>query len=256
MSKPVGYAVLLAALLACVTALPAAAQSRDALEQAFIMENSLLERESDRYAVARQKDREALERLVQLAVEMDQALFDAGVPVSELRALDGELNVARETAMERLRATAELRSSIFRSLDRLDHLGGEIEMSEDRSLVETDDLSGIWQIEAYTSFAGTFGLMKLELNGAVVSGTYRLSNGKQGSVKGNLVGDKLSLTRVDTELGDDLWIEAVFDREAGRLEGNWKAKIMGTGRPDHGEWTAVKVSRDEARGTAEELGIR
>jgi len=256
MSKRGGYAVMLAALLTCATALPAAAQSREALEQSFHMEHSLLERESERYAVAREKDRQALERLVQLALEMDGALFDAGIQVSELRDLDGELNVARETAMERLRATAELRSNIFSNLDRLDHLGSEIELLEDRSLVRTSDLGGVWEIDASTAFDGAFGLMKLSMQGTQITGTYRMSTGRQGSLRGSLVGDKISLTRSDSELGDDLQIEGVLDGNSGEITGTWKSKFLGTGRPEFGDWSARKISPGEAREVAEDLGVQ
>lgn len=240
-------------VFACGIALPVAGQTRDALESAFYLEDSLLEQESERYARAREKDRQAMQRLMELAEQMEQALFDENVSVSELRSLEGELNVARETAMERLRASSELRTNIYRNLDRLDHLGHEIELLEDRSLIQLDSLDGVWEIEAYTPFAGTFGLMKLSMSGTAIQGTYRLSNGHQGSLRGTLVGKVVKLTRSDSEFGDDMQIEGIFDSEGGEITGTWKSKVFGAGRPELGDWTARKISSDEARDMTEEL---
>ncbi len=240
-------------LLACTIALPATGQTRDALESSFHLENSLLEKESDRYARARDLDRQALQRLMELAEQMDQALFDENYPVSDLRSLEGDLSVARETAMERLRASSELRTNIYGSLDRLDHLGQELELINDRSLVQTERLDGVWEIDAATAFAGAFGLMKLTMNGTVINGTYRMSSGTQGSLHGTLVGDAVKLTRTDAEYGDDLWIDGTFDGTSGEITGTWKSKLIGTGRPEYGEWSARKISPDQARDVAEEL---
>lgn len=249
-SQRIGVVVV---LLTCCIALPVAGQTRDALESSFHMENSLLEKESDRYARARDLDRQALQRLVELTDQMDQALFDENYPVSDLRSLEGELNVARETAMERLRASSEVRTNIYRNLDRLDHLGQEIELLEDRSLVQTERLDGVWEIDASTAFDGAFGLMKLTMNGTQIQGTYRMSTGRQGSLQGSLVGDQVKLTRTDTELGNDLWIDGTLDVVNGEITGTWKSKLIGTGRPEYGEWSARKISPDQAKEVAEEL---
>lgn len=244
---------LLFLLLACCIAPPAAGQSLDALESSFHLENSMLQQESERYSRARDLDRQALQRLVELADQMDDALFDAEVPVSDLRTLEGDLNVARETAMERLRASAGVRTNIYRHLDRLDHLGQEIELIEDHSLVQTGQLDGVWEIDAGTAFSGNYGLMKLTMNGTIIKGTYRMSTGNQGTLAGSLVGDEIKLTRVDAEYGNDLWINGTYDRDKGEISGTWKSKLIGTGRPEYGEWSAVKISPDKAREVLETL---
>jgi len=253
MNKVITTVGFLLILFACTLAMPVAGQSREALESSFYLEDSLLEQESERYARSREKDRQAMQRLVELAEQMDQALVDENVPVSELRTLEGDLNVARETAMERLRASSELRTNIYRNLDRLDHLGHEIEKLKDRSLIQLDRVDGVWEIEAHTSFAGAFGLMKLSMSGTTIQGTYRLSNGHQGSIRGTLVGDVVTLTRSDSEFGDDMQIEGTFDSVGGEITGTWKSKVFGAGRPEYGEWEARKISSDEARDVAEEL---
>ena len=248
--QKVGFVVI---LLACGMALPVAGQSLEALQSSFHLENSMLERESERYARARDLDRQALQRLLELVEQMDQALFDESVPVSDLRMLEGDLNVARETAMERLRASSDVRTNIYDHLDRLDHLGQEIELVDDRSLVQTERLGGVWEIEASTAFSGNYGLMKLTMSGTIVKGTYRMSSGNQGSIAGSLVGDELRLTRVDSEYGNDLQIVGTYDRDSGKISGTWQSKLIGTGRPENGEWSAVKISPDEAREVADKL---
>jgi hypothetical protein len=244
---------MLSLLLVCGLPQPAAGQSLDALQSSFHLENSMLQQESERYSRARELDRQALQRLVELANQMDDALFDAQVPVSDLRTLEGDLNVARETAMERLRASAEVRTDIYRHLDRLGHLGQEIELIEDHSLVQTGELDGVWEIDASNVFSGNYGLMKLTMSGTIIKGTYRMSTGNQGTLAGSLVGDEIKMTRVDSEYGNDIWINGTFDRDKGEIGGTWTAKMIGTGRPEYGEWSAVKISPDEAREVVETL---
>jgi hypothetical protein len=250
LNQRIGFVVI---LLACGMALPVAGQSLDSLQSSFHLENSMLERESERYARARDLDRQALQRLLELVEQMDQALFDEQVPVSDLRSLEGDLNVARETAMERLRASSEVRTNIYDHLDRLDHLGQEIELLGDRTLVQTERLDGVWEIDASTAFSGAYGLMKLTMNGTVIHGTYRMSTGAQGTLFGSLVNDEVKLSRIDSQYGNDIWINGTYDRDKGEISGTWNSKIIGDGRPGYGEWSAVKISPDEAREVAEKL---
>ena len=250
LNQRIGFVVI---LLVCGMALPVAGQSLDSLQSSFHLENSMLERESERYARARDLDRQALQRLLEFVEQMDQALFDEQVPVSDLRSLEGNLNVARETAMERLRASSEVRTNIYEHLDRLDHLGQEIELLGDHTLVQTERLDGVWEIDASNAFTGAYGLMKLTMNGTVINGTYRMSTGAQGTLGGSLVNDDVKLSRIDSQYGNDIWINGTYDRDKGEISGTWKSKLIGTGRPEYGEWSAVKISPDEAREVADKL---
>jgi hypothetical protein len=255
---PVFLLVLGVALAAAV---PTFAEGLDALESAFVREHLRLEQVSQRYFAARDRDREALEALDQLCVRMDQALIDENVPIDELQALEEQLGIARETAMERLRTSSQHRRKIIGHLDDLEQLGQKIEQQKDyatveldpalveldQALMELDDLGGVWEVEGSTAFDAAFGLMKLDVNGATVKGTYRMSTGTHGSLHGTIINDGVRLQRVDTEHGNDLVLEGTIDRAGGEMSGTWQSKILGTGRPENGEWSARKLSPSEVQ---------
>jgi len=66
---------------------------------------------------------------------------------------------------------------------------------------------------------------------AQVSGPYRLSNGRQGSLQGTLYGDRLRLQAIDAA--------------SGQIEGRWTAMDLSSGLPSTGDWLADKDSSQE-----------
>lgn len=253
--------VILAWGMVLAFAVPSFAQSLDALESAFVREHLRLDQESQRYFTARERDREALESLEQLCVRMDQALIDENVPIEELQSLEEQLGIARETAMERLRTSSRHRRKIIGHLDDLLQLGQEIEQQQnqaqvelnpvlaelDQAMAELDEMGGIWEIEGNDAFEAVFGLMRLDVDGTTVKGTYRMSSGAHGSLHGTIINDAVRLQRIDTEYGNDIVLQGSIDRDGARMSGTWQDKILGTGRPENGEWSARKLSPDEVQ---------
>ncbi len=220
------------------------------LEASFVVEARLLDADLARYARARVQEGEARRRLEAEERTLDAALEDQAVPVEELRRAEERLAAARETAYARSREVAELRRQLYGRMERLEELGSQIERQRNRELVETARLDGLWRLEI--SPDSEFGLANLRQRGTEVSGTYRLSNGDQGSLRGTLVERRIVLERVDARRGFDATLDGEFDQETGEITGQWTAVDVTGGRPGGGTWSARKLSPAEEEG----LGLR
>ena len=88
--------------------------------------------------------------------------------------------------------------------------------------MRTEKLDGRWRIELAPS--SEVGLLDLRLDGTLVTGAYRLSNGEQGSVRGTYANHRLELERVDTVRGVDMTLSGVHDPETGEISGTWEAR--------------------------------
>lgn len=248
-TRTLGRASLTTALLALVTvsgspSLSAASTSR-VFELTFTLEARLLDAGLERYTVARQREDEARVELQQLGETMDGALANREVSLDRLRNLDEELASAREAAMARSKESAQLRRRIFAQMERLEELGRQIQRQRDRTLVVTEDLDGFWLIEITDHGSG---LLELRLDGTLVSGTYRLDNGAQGSVRGTYTNHRLMLDRIDTLHGFESTLEGEHDTESGELRGTWQAQEISDGRSAYGDWAARKLAPGEDGG--------
>ncbi len=238
------YLILSSMVSILLLAAPAVGELVEVLETAFTLEARLLDAESQRYTAARRGEIEAFEELGRLGGRLDAAIADKTVDVAQLRRLEAEVAELRATALARSKQVAEQRQRLYARLDRLEELGAEIERQRHRGLVRTAELDGLWRIEAADA-DGTFGILKLDSQGTLVSGHYRMSNGAQGSVRGTLVQGKLEIERIDAVRGHDMTLDGHFDAAAGELHGEWHAKELSGGAPTWGEWTARKLSPEE-----------
>lgn len=232
--------VLLAASLAS-----AAGGLLEVLEAAFVVEARLLDAELERYAEARRGEQSTQRRMENQSRRLDDALGDQSVSVEALRDLETDLATARETAFTAARESAALRARIYERMDRLAELGREIERARNRSLVETSQLDGLWRVEVSPS--GEFGVAKFEVEGTLVTGTYRLSNGSQGSVRGTFADGRVELERIDSKTGLDAALTGVLNAATGEIAGEWTAVDVSGGRQAGGEWSGRKLSAAEER---------
>lgn len=237
-------ASLFAALLALLTLLgcPAilcAGPSTDALEQIFALEARLLDLLTDQYGEARDQEQEKARDLRQLHEAMDSALANRDATLDRLRQLNMDLVSASELAVARSRAATELRQRILAQLQRLEELGRRIRLQRDQNLVETEDLSGYWLIEIDDHGSG---LLQLRLDGTLVSGSYRLDSGAQGSVRGIYTNHRLQLDRIDTVYGFESTLDGTHDIGTGELRGYWQAQDVSDGRSGYGDWRARKLA--------------
>jgi hypothetical protein len=228
-------------LLTLAVSLAAAADYRTTLEQAYVMATRLLDQEIERYEEARRRDREALRTYESAMASLDNAIANPSVVVAELRQLEAELTELRAIAFARAEEMAQLRRQLYDRYDRIAELGAEIERAGKRSLVGTDHLSGFWQLEVFP--ANSFGVLRLRTEGTLVTGTYRMSSGHHGSVRGTLIGKSLKLEVVDARGGFGS-LSGVVDTEAGEMAGTWTPAQLAPG-PGGGTWKASKLAPGE-----------
>jgi hypothetical protein len=130
---------------------------------------------------------------------------------------------------------------------RISFLEGEI---GGRSLREVS-IAGRWQVQiSPMSQTGTF---VLQLSGTAISGTYLIlpgaerQPGSSGSVRGNLVGNRLQLELLDTAGILESTYTGVYDPAAQRMAGTWVATEMAAGRPVQGGWSATRATTGTER---------
>jgi hypothetical protein len=112
-----------------------------------------------------------------------------------------------------------------------------------RPAATPDVLSGGWNV---TMDPGEQrGVFHLALDGTIVSGDYTLDGGFSGSLRGTLVGDRLRLERVDSQLGFVGIFYGRLPRDGGSLAGTWESTTFGAGAAGTGRWRATPI-REEA----------
>ncbi len=234
--------ILGAILLAAAVGLKA--QGPGSLETAFTVEARLLDEAVVEYGRARGQERSALAELSRLGQLVDATLADPNSALDDLTALETDLAVARERVCARSLETAQLRQRMYGRMERLATLARELQQRGELTGASERSIDGLWQLEAQP--IDLYGLVNLRLEGAQVSGPYRLSNGRRGSVRGTLAGSRLELELVDSELGVVANVVAQADLATGRIEGTWQALELAAGRAATGRWTARRISSEAA----------
>ena len=228
-------------LLAMAVAPPAFGQAVESLLVQLSVESELLEEAFDRYQLARTDERDALTQLADLSERMDRLLENESAPATELRRLEGSLVSAGEIAAVRIRSTALARLEVFDRRERLVALERRLAEIGGGPLIPDAGISGLWQVEIAPE--GAFGLMRIQADGTLVTGTYVLSNGDQGSVRGTVVGRTVELERIDSSLGFIATLEGELDPNQGRIDGSWTATAVSAGQPTTGGWTGRRLAR-------------
>ncbi|MCP4205389.1 MAG: hypothetical protein GY769_26050 [bacterium] len=253
------------AWLSLLVAPPAVAQKPAASLRAELeIEERLLERARDQYREARSAERDAvreyeelgsrqdalLDRVLQRTLAGEQVGISASgetLPRAEpslmlpLRAGERELAGARETALALARDSAHLRRDLIARATRIDELRSAIAKLDRAGLVSDNGLDGRWRIEL--AGAGITGLVDFDSEGTLVTGSYRLTNGSQGSIRGTLSNNRLELERIDWRTGFDTTLRGELDAAAGSIHGTWTAIDVSGGAPSSGDWTANRVPR-------------
>lgn len=104
---------------------------------------------------------------------------------------------------------------------------------------EQDPLSGEWQVQIMPQ--DLKGKFILKLSGTLISGTYELSGGWKGSLKGTLVGNRIRLERIDAEQGYVAIYYGKVDLENFTISGTWESTLFTTGGPISGNWSGRKI---------------
>jgi hypothetical protein len=196
------------------------------------------DRASERLARAEADLSAAVARLGRLVRDgnADRATLDAaGDTVEEARARtqvqQDRRRILAESLAEHGRRTASLREEIAR---RREGLRGPI-----------DPVTGRWDVTINPG--NRRGVLRLALDGTLVSGDYVLDGGFRGSVRGTFVGDRLTLDRIDAERGFDAkFYGRVTVGAARRIGGTWEGTVIAPAPgPTAGTWSAQPAREDE-----------
>ena len=227
--------------LAALALGPASGQTLlEALEADQRVETRLFDGELERYDRARLGEREAHQTLRTRADLLDRALKRRNTGLDRLSELESGVTEARETAYAASRELAAQRRQLYLRMAKLAELDAEITRERGRSLVPPSVLDGFWEIEFQPS--GEVGLLKLRVDGTLVTGTYRVSGSRTGSVRGTIADNKVDLERIDKANGFDSVLEGEFNPANRQIKGGWTAVDLSGGRLGGGTWTARKLS--------------
>lgn len=207
------------------------------------IESRLLDDELKRYEEARLREQEALQSLRTQSNRLDRAIKRESPHVDELAQLEAEVGKAREAAYAASRELADLRKQLYGRMARLAELDSEIRREKGRMLVPASQLDGFWNIEFQPT--GEIGLLELRVQGTLITGTYRLSNRRNGSVRGTLANNEVELERIDNTNGFDSVLEGEFNPATRQIKGGWTAVDVSGGRLGGGTWQAHKLSPAE-----------
>ncbi len=236
------FLCVLLVLAASIT--PAGAQNLlEVLEANRRIENRLLESELTRYEETRLREQEALKELRSRSNALDRAIKRPRPGLDELKQLEAEVAEAREAAYAVSRELSELRQQLFGRMSRLVELEVEIQREQGRQLVPPSQLDGFWNIEFQPT--GEVGLLELRVEGTLITGTYRLSGDRTGSVRGTLADNEIELERIDNANGFDSVLEGEYNPATRQIDGGWTAVDVSGGRLGGGTWRARKLSPAE-----------
>jgi hypothetical protein len=111
-----------------------------------------------------------------------------------------------------------------------------------RPAAASDLLSGRWSV---TMDPGEQrGVFRMSLDGTIVSGDYTLEGGYSGSLRGTLVGDRLRVERVDSQLGFVGIFYGRLARDGSTIAGTWESTTFGAGAAGAGRWRAAPIKED------------
>lgn len=218
----------------------ASADGDQSLRDAFAVQSRLYNAESDRYLAARQREDEAAGRYRDVLGDLDRSLADSTIVIDELRRLEVDVAKKRALVIELARESAAVRERLYNRLDSIEQIGALIERGVNPAAARLHVLDGTWRVEVIPG--DNFGVIEFNTSGTIVTGSYRMSNGSHGSLRGTMDNARIRLIRIDSENGKDSNLKGVLDPATGEIHGTWLPKELGDGGGGGGEWSAWKLS--------------
>ncbi len=171
----------------------------------------------------------------------------ASESLDSLRLRSEDLQQAESDLAMRLLEGQQLRLALTEKRALVDKLRAEIKRLEQLHAKPEDPLSGTWRLTVDPG--GQEGVLYLDLDGTLVSGTYALSGGWNGSMRGTLVSGKVRLERIDSQMGFSAVYYGRLDvsSDPARLEGTWEGTNLAAGTPSAGTWVATKIEDENAK---------
>jgi hypothetical protein len=165
---------------------------------------------------------------------------EQGETVDSLRLRDEDIRQVEGAMLDNLLKAQQLRRSLLENATMLAAINEEIQRLTTAVGEASAVLSGTWR---FVVDPGQEGLLFMQQQGTLVSGTYAISGGFSGSLRGTFVAGKVRLERIDSQIG---FAAIFYGRLVGsgsdrRLQGTWEATQLASGLPSAGTWTATRV---------------
>ncbi|UCF80578.1 MAG: hypothetical protein JSV08_08735 [Acidobacteriota bacterium] len=206
------------------------------------MEEDFLRNLYERYQAKRVEEQGLFDELRALYYDVDSLLASRASPEREeglrdalerLDALEAHL-VQLTIELKRLR---DQMTEVRNRMAQFSHKIAELLASVPE---EATDLTGTWLVSLEP--LQLVGEMRLFQNGIMVSGTYLLSGGWRGNVRGYVAGGQAVLERYDAQLGRAGEFVAVLSDDGKSLAGRWSNYVLSEG-PSVGSFTAKRLKR-------------
>jgi hypothetical protein len=170
---------------------------------------------------------------------------EQGETLETLQLRDEDLRQAESELLMMVFAVQRLRSEMISKRAAIEATEKEIRRLEEEVGIGDDPLSGTWRV--VWEPGGLEGQMYLRLNGTLVDGSYRLSGGWTGSLRGTLVSNKVRLERIDSQAGFAAVLNGRLQSrgDSAKMQGTWEATELGSGLPGAGTWVAEKLEETE-----------
>ncbi len=167
--------------------------------------------------------------------------------LDSLRLRSQDLQQAESDLAMRLLEGQQLRLTLTETRAQIEQLRTELARLAKLHAKPSDPLSGTWKLTVEPG--GQTGVLFLSLDGTLVTGTYALSGGWSGSMRGTLVSGKVRLERIDSQMGFSAVYYGRLDltSEPARLEGTWEGTNLAPGGPAAGTWVATKTEAEEGQ---------
>jgi len=159
-----------------------------------------------------------------------------GEDLDALRARDEHLQELESLLLMRIFDVQRVRREVLANRAIVEAADGLAASASDQVGI----LTGSWTLTVQPGLKGTAYLVQ---QGTLVSGTYELSGGWTGSLRGTLVANKIRLERIDSQLG----FAAIYYGELNVnvdppvIQGRWEATQLATGMPSAGGWQAIRA---------------
>ena len=166
----------------------------------------------------------------------------ADASVDEITRREDAVGTAEQeirTLLDRRRLLVERLLERRRNIALLD-----AELRGKRPAATADLLSGRWNVTVEPGEQR--GVFRVALDGTLVSGEYTLEGGFSGSLRGTLIGDRLRLERVDSQLGFTTIYFGRLARDGSLIAGTWESTTFGVGAAGAGRWRAQPIKEEEA----------
>ena len=235
------FSTALPPLQAQEPAQPSASAASVQLQTELQLERKLLALDLVSYRETRAKEQAARDRVSGSMQRLDQALGGDSLALGTLESLFEELSAARAAASSAAEQMDWQVRRLQERMRRISFLEGEI---GGRGMRETT-LAGRWQLQiSPTSQTGTFAL---QLTGTAISGTWTIEGSGSGSVRGNLVGNRVQMDLLDTAGNVAITYTGAFDLASQRMAGTWLATELASGQPAQGAWSATRPGTSTER---------